>query len=274
GKGKIYNLTGADLSMANLSGADLREANLSGANLFRADLRAANLTRTDLTSANLSGATFTSAHVWDTAFTNVDLSTVSGLNGCQHRGPSIVDHRTMQLSNNLPLEFLRGCGLPEWMIEGYQGYESGAIQYYSAFISYSSNDDEFARRLHADLQDKGVRCWFAPHDLKIGDRVRDAIEGAIRVHEKLLLIFSEGSIESDWVEHEVTKALEQEEERESTVLFPVRIDDSVMSVPLGWAKRLTDATKPSGRHIGDFTNWKDHDAYQAAFERLLRDLRA
>jgi hypothetical protein len=26
------------------------------------------------------------------------------------------------------------------------------------------------------------------------------------------------------------------------------------------------------RHIGDFANWKDHDAYQKAFERLLRDL--
>ena len=25
--------------------------------------------------------------------------------------------------------------------------------------------------------------------------------------------------------------------------------------------------------IPDFTNWKDHDAYQTAFQRLLRDLR-
>lgn len=28
------------------------------------------------------------------------------------------------------------------------------------------------------------------------------------------------------------------------------------------------------RHIGDFTRWKDHDSYQKAFERLLRDLKA
>jgi hypothetical protein len=27
------------------------------------------------------------------------------------------------------------------------------------------------------------------------------------------------------------------------------------------------------RHIGDFTHWKDHDSYQKAFERLLRDLK-
>jgi hypothetical protein len=27
-------------------------------------------------------------------------------------------------------------------------------------------------------------------------------------------------------------------------------------------------------HIGDFTKWKQHDDYQQAFERLLRDLQA
>jgi hypothetical protein len=28
------------------------------------------------------------------------------------------------------------------------------------------------------------------------------------------------------------------------------------------------------RHIGDFTRWKEQDAYQQAFQRLLRDLKA
>ncbi|HEU5382046.1 MAG TPA: hypothetical protein VFV38_42040 [Ktedonobacteraceae bacterium] len=27
------------------------------------------------------------------------------------------------------------------------------------------------------------------------------------------------------------------------------------------------------RHIGDFTGWKEHNQYQVAFERLLRDLK-
>jgi hypothetical protein len=27
------------------------------------------------------------------------------------------------------------------------------------------------------------------------------------------------------------------------------------------------------RRIGDFTRWKEHDAYQKAFERLLRGLK-
>ena len=28
------------------------------------------------------------------------------------------------------------------------------------------------------------------------------------------------------------------------------------------------------RHIGDFTQWKDHDEYQKAFDRLMKDLKA
>jgi hypothetical protein len=28
------------------------------------------------------------------------------------------------------------------------------------------------------------------------------------------------------------------------------------------------------RHVGDFSNWKNHDAYQKALKRLLRDLKS
>lgn len=36
----------------------------------------------------------------------------------------------------------------------------------------------------------------------------------------------------------------------------------------GWAAQLQE------RHITDFRQWKDHDAYRTAFARLLRDLKA
>ncbi|MGD1103042.1 MAG: TIR domain-containing protein [Terriglobia bacterium] len=44
----------------------------------------------------------------------------------------------------------------------------------------SLKDDDFAQRLHADLQQKGVCCWFAPEDLKIGDKFRTRIAEALR----------------------------------------------------------------------------------------------
>jgi hypothetical protein len=39
------------------------------------------------------------------------------------------------------------------------------------------------------------------------------------------LILSEGAIASDWVEGEVTRALDEERTRKEIVLFPLRIDE-------------------------------------------------
>jgi hypothetical protein len=56
--------------------------------------------------------------------------------------------------------------------------------------------------------------------------------------------------------------------RSQTVLFPVRLDEAVMETDQAWAADIRRT-----RHIGDFSRWKNHDTYQQAFERLLRDLK-
>src|ERR671929_94080 len=124
------------------------------------------------------------------------------------------------------LALTRGFGLPDALINSLPSLLTQPIQMYSCFISYSSRDEDFAQRLHADLQNKGVRCWFAPHDMPIGAKILGAIDEAIRLRDKVLLILSEHSIESDWVESEVTRSLDEERERKQIVLFPVRIDDT------------------------------------------------
>jgi hypothetical protein len=62
--------------------------------------------------------------------------------------------------------------LPDSLIEYLPSLLDGPIQYDSLFISYASRDQAFAERLYADLQNKGVRCWYAPEDMKIGDEFR------------------------------------------------------------------------------------------------------
>ena len=166
------------------------------------------------------------------------------------------------------MAFLRGCSLPDFIIDNIAVLQGEPIQFYSCFISYSSKDQDFAQRLHADLQNKGVRCWFAPEDLKIGARTRPAIDEAIRVRDKLLLILSEQSIESGWVEKEVETAFEEERRRKETVLFPIRLDNTVMQTGEAWAADIRRT-----RNIGDFRDWKKHESYQKAFERLIRDLK-
>jgi hypothetical protein len=83
----------------------------------------------------------------------------------------------------------------------------------------------------------------------------------------LLLVVSQHSIKSNWVEDEIEQALEQEQKRDQVVLFPICLDQKVRTTVKAWASKLRRA-----RHIGDFTRWKDHDAYKQSFERVVRDL--
>ena len=281
------NLRGANLEEANLENAvliatELMWANLMGANLMRAnllrvflvgaDLREGVLLEANLTLAHLTDANLGGAYLSQTVFGETDLSSVVGLDTCVHIGPSVLDHQTLQLSGPLPLAFLRGCGLSDALIEYLPSLLQQAIQFYACFISYSAKDEAFAKRLHADLQDKGVRCWFAPEDLKIGDKIRERIDESIRIYDKLLLILSKHSMASQWVEGEVETALRKERDPKGNhhaVLFPIRLDDAVMKVEAGWPALIRNT-----RNIGDFSGWKDPDRYQKAFTRLLRDLKA
>jgi hypothetical protein len=257
------DLSGADLSGFDLSSVDFRQSNLTGASLNDANLLWTNFSGANLYKANLNGAMF-----GETIFGNTCLKDTMGLETCGHAGPSTIDLRTLKKSGYLPESFLRGCQLPDYYIEYLSKILAPPIRYYSCFISHSSKDKEFAERLYADLQSNGVRCWFAPVDMKIGDKIRSQIDSVIRINDKVLLVVSENSIDSKWVENEVETAYENERNRKETVLFPIRLDDAIMVTDEAWAAKLRRS-----RHIGDFTKWKDLAAYEKAFDRLLRDLK-
>jgi uncharacterized protein YjbI with pentapeptide repeats len=258
------DLSGADLTVASLTKAALIETNLQGANLSGADLRG-----TDLSGANLDNADFTRARAGFIVFADIDLSGVKGLATVQHSGPSTIGIDTIYKSRgNIPEAFLRGAGVPEDFITHTKSLVGKAIDFQSCLISYSSKDDGFAQRLHTDLQQQGVRCWIAPEDLKVGDTFQTRFEESIHGYDKLMVILSENSIGSPWVEEEVEAALENERKQNRLVLFPIRLDDAIMRTDQAWAATLRHA-----RHIGDFRAWKDHDLYQKSFERLLHDLK-
>lgn len=286
---KLYeaDLSGASLRGANLSNTYLRNANLSNADLTGVVIYEANLIESVFLNVrlkeaflhgahfidmNLSGTDLSDAIMDSAVFSNVDLQGVKGLESVKHQGPSMISVDTIYISKgNIPEQFLRGCGLPESFIVQIPALVAAMqpIQFYSCFISYSSKDEELAQRLYADLQSRGVRCWFAPENLKIGERFRPRIDEVIRVHDKLLVLLSEHSVASSWVEKEVETAMESEDEQKRTILFPVRLDDAVMEIKAGWPADVRRT-----RHIGDFRRWKEHDEYQKAFARLLADLKA
>jgi TIR domain-containing protein len=158
--------------------------------------------------------------------------------------------------------------MPDIFITYLPSLISQAISFNSCFISYSNADLIFASKLYRNLRDEGVQCWFAPEDLIIGDRIRNAIDESIHLHDKLLLVLSRKSIESQWVESEVEEALAREREQGYKVLFPIRLDDSIMRIYKGWPALIKNT-----RNIGDFTGWDNDETYESSFNRLLRDLK-
>jgi hypothetical protein len=269
------DLRDVDLRSTHLDYAILCDADLSGVNMPFADLRVvdlrnADLQGTNLSNADLSGADLSGAKLRYTIFGAVDLSTVKGLEMVRHRGPSTIGIDTIYRSHgNIPEVFLKGAGIDDTFITYIRSLVGKPIEYYSCFISYSSKDEAFAKRLYADLQSHNVRCWFAPEDMKTGDEIRHRIDESIRLYDKLLLVLSEHSVASKWVEFEVEAAMDKEQEGKSPVLFLVRLDNTVLESTTSWAKHIKRT-----RNIGDFTNWKNHDDYEKAFTRLLRDLKS
>ena len=279
------DLTFADLTHCNFTHANLSDAELVGADLGHANLSFANLRGTalgyvDFNQSTLSNADLTNAIIAGCRFDNCDLSAVTGLETIEHYAPSTIGLDTIYKSKGkIPESFLRGCGVPDGFITQMQSLvgAEGGIQFYSCFISYSSKDEEFARQLHGRVRDAHLRVWFAPEEMKGGHLLIEQIETAIRVYDKLLIVLSEASLQSEWVMTELRKARKAERQTGKRKLFPVRLVD--FDTLRDWECFDADSGKDLAVElreyfIPDFSNWKDHDQFEAAFSRLLQDLRA
>jgi uncharacterized protein YjbI with pentapeptide repeats len=254
---------GADLGLSYFIASDFSYANLSNAKLT-----GSLLWRARLSNARVSGTVFNDASIDNTVFSDLDLSSSLGLDLMSFRGPSTVGIDTIYRSKGMISKlFLQGCGVPDGLIEYMDALvkaEEFGNKFCSCFISYSHTDEAFAQKVYADLKKSGVRVWLACEDMKIGEKIRDTVHSKICTFNKVFLILSKDSVESDWVEYEVEAAFEQEKERNEIVLFPIMIDNTVMTTKKAWAAKVRQ------RLIGDFTN---PTKYDAAFARLLKDLR-
>ena len=78
-------------------------------------------------------------------------------------------------------------------------------------------------------------------------------------------------------ENKIRRAFKAEKKEGRRKLFPIRLVDYTSL--LDWELFDRDTGLDLGAEIReyfipDFSNWKDHDAFERSFERLLRDLKA
>jgi uncharacterized protein YjbI with pentapeptide repeats len=255
------NLTGANLSQANISRANLADAqlvrvNLNGADLSGADLRGANLKKANLIGANLTNANLDGADLSDATIALV------------HLGPSTVGIDTIYKSRgSVPVVFLKNAGVPDHLIDYIELFVDRNEKYYSCFISCSSRDQEFAENLQSYLKTHGVRCWLATEKMKRRDRKHKIINSAVNIHDKVIMILSENSVERDWTENEIETILLKENKEDKAVLFSLAIDDAIKFTEKPWAIKMRRAHR-----IHDFSMWEDSNEFEEAFSQLLDEL--
>jgi uncharacterized protein YjbI with pentapeptide repeats len=270
------NLTKSDLAGANLSRAALIEANLFGANLAGANLLKANLVGANLTKANLAEVNLAEAVMGWTIFGDVDLSPVLALETARHAGPSTIGIDTLYRSQgHIPEVFLREAGVPEDTITYIKSLVGRPFEFYSCFISYNHTDKSFARRLHDQLQGRGIRCWLDKHQLLPGDDIYEQVDRGIRSWDKVLLCCSQASLTSWWVNSEINKAFLKEQQlmkdrgTKVLALIPLNLDNFLFQ----WTSGMADEVK--ARLAADFTGWKrSHKKFDGEFEYVVRALRA
>ena len=287
------NLKETRLSSAILINADLRDADLSSSYLHKtilakSDLSGAYLYKAHLSEVYLNESRFTNAAFADTTIGASDLGLAIELEKAHHHGPSTIGLDTIQKSKGKISEaFLRGCGLSDADIEYaklsnpdfsneevnkilYRVYElraSQAVQISPLFISYSHADGTFVDKLESYLNEKGIRFWRDVHDMKSG-KIETQIDRAIRQNPTVLLILSEHSLKSDWVEHEVRTARELEKEMGRDTLCPVALDESWKSS--SWPRRVMEQIMEY--NILDFSSWKDDGKFGNTFNKLIDGL--
>jgi hypothetical protein len=97
-----------------------------------------------------------------------------------------------------------------------------------AFISHSTKDKPFVRKLAADLVSSGIKVWLDEQRILVGDSIPEKIAQGLADSDFFLIVVSENSVKSPWVTKELNNALVQEIERRKVKVLPIKLDSSEM----------------------------------------------
>jgi hypothetical protein len=143
--------------------------------------------------------------------------------------------------------------------------------YITGFLAYVGL---IAEKLKKDLKANNVSCWFFPKDAIWKKDIEENIDRGIRNYDRLVVICSENSLNSEPFLREADRALQKEQsskekhKKTKRILFPVIIDDYSYKK---WNHHLQPLI--SRIVLGDFRDWKDSIKYKEALNRLFDGLK-
>lgn len=127
----------------------------------------------------------------------------------------------------------------------------------SVFLSHSSKDKAFTRKLAERLAQANVQVWLDEAELNIGDSLLIRISTAIEATDFVAVVISHSSVQSTWVQSELKMAMSKELADRKVVVLPIVIEPCELPMFLR-DKLYADFSKP--------------DDFDAPFARLLRAL--
>lgn len=116
-----------------------------------------------------------------------------------------------------------------------------------AFLSHSSVDKPLATQIYRDLRDQAVDVWFDRLELRAGDSLLKKIAEGIGSAEYLLVLLTDDSKRSAWVEKELSIALTQEVNGRGPKVIPLLLEGC--EIPTILADKLYVPIKECGGGI-------------------------
>lgn len=93
------------------------------------------------------------------------------------------------------------------------------------FVSYAQADKGVARQVAEALRDAGLLVWIDAWDLAPGDSIAERIDQGIASSDILLVLLSQSSVASQWVQKELSTALSGELRDRAITVIPALIED-------------------------------------------------
>lgn len=96
------------------------------------------------------------------------------------------------------------------------------------FLSHSSKDKAFARRLGNDLRQYGAKVWIDEAEINIGDSLIEKISQGLSKTDYIVVLLSQLSCSSEWVKRELNIVLTKEIQGRKVKVLPCLLDDCEM----------------------------------------------
>lgn len=120
------------------------------------------------------------------------------------------------------------------------------------FLSYSSKDRPWVERFAKTLESHGWSVWW-DRNIPTGGSFNAVIRQELGIAKCAIVVWSEQSVESEWVQEEAAEAKQQDK------YLPIKINES--DIPLGFTQRTFQS-------LVDWEAGVDH----AGFSQLLKDI--